>query len=135
MLARPSVTDLRCREEHEDALLHENLLCLKALCTTALALQYLHSIHTTLFPALIHMIFDPDKKGPSEFTTRNIITSVLLTYIESASHEERLLRAKTVLGYLRDPQPKEDERPVEFVLGMRRERPYRVWNREVVSVT
>ncbi|KAK3316272.1 armadillo-type protein [Apodospora peruviana] len=123
------------REEHEDALLHENLLCLKALCTTALALQYLHSIHTTLFPALLHMIFDPEKKGPSEFTTRNIITSVLLTYIECSTPHERVVRAQTVLGFLRDPEPKEEERPVAFVLDMRRERPYRVWCREVVSVT
>lgn len=124
-----------CREEHEDALLHEDLLCLKALCTTALALRYLHEIQGTLFPALIHLIFDPERKGPSEFTTRNIITSVLFTYIQSGTPEERVVRAQTVLSYLRDPEPKEEERPVEFVLEMRRERPYRVWNKEVVCVT
>ncbi|KAK4103209.1 hypothetical protein N658DRAFT_421973 [Parathielavia hyrcaniae] len=123
------------REEHEDALLHENLLCLKALSTTDMAMQYLHSIHTTLFPALLRMIFDPEKKGPSEFTTRNIITSILLTYIEAASPQERGFRARAVLGFLRDPEPKEEERPVDFVLGMRRERPYRVWCKEVVNVT
>lgn len=123
------------REEHEDALLHEDLLCLKALCTTALALQYLHEIQGTLFPALIHMIFDPERKGPSEFTTRNIITSVLLTYIQDGNAQERVARAQTVLSYLRDPDPKDEERPVEFVLEMRRERPYRVWNKEVVCVT
>ncbi|KAK4252407.1 armadillo-type protein [Corynascus novoguineensis] len=123
------------REEHEDALLHENLLCLKALCTTDMALQYLHSIHATLFPALLHMIFDPEKKGPSEFTTRNIITSLLLTYIECATPQERVHRARAVLGFLRDPEPKEEDRPVDFVLEMRRERPYRVWCKEVVNVT
>lgn len=100
-----------------------------------MALQYLHSIHTTLFPALLHMIFDPEKKGPSEFTTRNIITSILLTYIEAAMPQERVSRARAVLGYLRDPEPKEEDRPVEFVLEMRRERPYRVWCKEVVNVT
>lgn len=132
----PRYTNPQPREEHEDALLHENLLCLKALCTTALALQYLTTIHDTLFPALLHMIFDPENKGPSEFTTRNIITSVLLTYIESAaSPSDRVARAQNVLGYLRDPAPKEDERPVAFVLEMRRDRPYRVWCKEVVSVT
>ncbi|KAH8197332.1 hypothetical protein TruAng_008498 [Truncatella angustata] len=129
------IMDVEWREEHEDALLHENLLCLKALCTTGLALQYLHSIQGTLFPALLHMIFDPEKKGPSDFTTRHIITSVLFTYIQSASPEDRLVRAKTILAHLRDPEPKEEERPVEFVLGMRRDRPYRVWNKEVVGVT
>lgn len=129
------IMEVEWREEHEDALLHENLLCLKALCTTALALQYLHSIQPSLFPALIHMIFDPEKKGPSDFTTRNIITSVLLTYIESSTSQERMSRAQTVLSYLRDPEAKEEERPVSFVLEMRRERPYRVWCKEVVSVT
>ncbi len=129
MLTRPT------REEHEDALLHENLLCLKALCTTALALQYVHSIHATLLPALIHMIFDPEKKGPSEFTTRSIITSVLFTYIQSAGPHERTARAQTVLQYLHDPEANEEERPVSFVLEMRRERPYRVWCKEATSVT
>ncbi|KAK4166410.1 GTPase-binding protein rid1 [Cladorrhinum sp. PSN259] len=126
---------LEWREEHEDALLHEVLLCLKALCTTDMALQYLHSIHTTLFPALLHMIFDPEKKGPSEFTTRGIITSILFTYIECATPQERLSRAKAVLGFLRDPEPEGDKRPLDFVLEMRRQRPYRVWCKEVVCVT
>ncbi|KAI1880674.1 hypothetical protein JX265_000914 [Neoarthrinium moseri] len=129
------IMDVEWREEHEDALLHENLLCLKALCTTGLAMQQLHSIQGSLFPALLHLIFDPEKKGPSEFTTRNIITSVLFTYIQSASPEDRIVRARTVLGHLRDPEPKDEERPVEFVLEMRRQRPYRVWCKEAISVT
>lgn len=123
------------REEHEDALLHENLLCLKALSTTARAMQYLDTIQADLFPKLLHMLFDPEKKGPSEFTTRNIITSVLFTYIESASPTDRVARAQSILAHLRDPEPKEDQRPLPFVLEMRQERPYRVWNKEVVSVT
>lgn len=123
------------REDHEDKLLHESLLCLKALCTTALALEHLAMIQETLFPALIHMIFDEEKKGPSEFPTRNIITSLLFTYLQSAPLSERQVRAETLLSYLRDPQPKEEERPVPFVLQMYQERPYRVWCREVVNVT
>lgn len=123
------------REEHEDALLHENLLCLKALSTTARAMQYIDTIQGDLFPKLLHMLFDPERKGPSEFTTRNIITSVLFTYIESAAPAERVTRAQSILSHLRDPEPKEDQRPLPFVLEMRQERPYRVWNKEVVSVT
>jgi hypothetical protein len=81
------------------------------------------------------MLFDPDKKGPSEFTTRNIVTSVLYTYIESASTTERVIRARSILRHLRDPEPEESTRPLPFVLEMRQERPYRVWCKEVVSVT
>ncbi|RDA87833.1 hypothetical protein CP532_2951 [Ophiocordyceps camponoti-leonardi (nom. inval.)] len=123
------------REEHEDALLHENLLCLKALTTTARAMEYLHSVQAQLFPQLLHLLFDPEKKGPSEFTTRNIITSVLLTYIESASPADRVARAELVLDHLRDKEPTEAQRPVPFVLEMRQARPYRVWCKEVMSVT
>ncbi|KAJ6437754.1 RTA-like protein [Purpureocillium lavendulum] len=129
------IMEVEWREEHEDALLHENLLCLKALSTTARAMEHLHTVQDDLFPKLLHMLFDPDKKGPSEFTTRNIITSVLLTYIESAPPAERVPRAKSLLRHLRDPEPKESDRPLPFVLEMHRERPYRVWCKEVVSVT
>lgn len=110
-------------------------MCLKALSTTARAMQYLHSIQKDLFPKLLHMLFDPEKKGPSEFTTRNIVTSVLFTYIESASPTDRPTRARDVLRHLRDPEGKEEERPLPFVLEMRQQRPYRVWCKEVVSVT
>lgn len=129
------IMEVEWREEHEDALLHESLLCLKALCTTALALSHLAVIQGTLFPALVHLIFDEEKKGPSEFSTRNIITSVLFTYLQSAPLSERQSRAETLLSYLRDPQPNEEDRPVPFVLQMHQERPYRVWCKEVVNVT
>lgn len=123
------------REEHEDNLLHEVLLCLKALCTTALAQKRLSEIQSTLFPELLAMIFDEERKGPAEFTTRNIISDLLLTYLKSAPLQERSHRARTLLSYLRDPQKQEDERPIGFVLEMRKERPYKVWCKEVVNVT
>ncbi|PQE16871.1 gtpase binding rid1 protein [Rutstroemia sp. NJR-2017a BBW] len=126
---------MEVEEEHEDALLHEVLLCLKALATTALALQHLNVIQKTLFPALLHMLFDEEKKGPAEFTTRNIVTSLLFTYLKSASLGERATRARFLLSYLRDPEPTESERPVDFVLDMHRQRPYKVWCKEVTNVT
>jgi len=81
------------------------------------------------------MLFDEEKKGPSEFTTRNIISSLLFTYLKSAPVLERTQRAKILLSYLRDPEPSESQRPVGFVLEMRRPRPYRVWCKETVNVT
>lgn len=116
-------------------MLHEVLLCLKALSTTALALQQLNVIQKTLFPALLHMLFDEEKKGPAEFTTRNIITSLLFTYLKSATLGERASRARFLLSYLRDPEPAESQRPVDFLLDMHRSRPYRVWCKEVTNVT
>lgn len=65
------------REEHEDQLLHEALLCLKGLCTTEVALKRLDGIADTLFPSLLGMLFDEEKKGPSEFNTRGVIVNIL----------------------------------------------------------
>ena len=81
------------------------------------------------------MIFDEEKKGPSEFTTRNIISWLLFTYLKSAPLSDRSNRAKTLLSYLRDPEPSESQRPVGFVLDMRRSRPYQVWCKETTNVT
>ncbi|TQS36386.1 hypothetical protein Golomagni_03167 [Golovinomyces magnicellulatus] len=89
----------------------------------------------TLFPALLRMLFDKEKKGPSEFTTRNIITSLIFTYLKSAPISEREKRAKMVLSYFRNPEPSESQRPIGFVLEMRKPRPYQVWCKEVVNVT
>lgn len=65
------------RDEHEDQLLHETLLCLKGLCTTERAIEELEKVADKLFPALIGMLFDDEKKGPAEYTTRTIIITVL----------------------------------------------------------
>ncbi|KAJ5505914.1 Diaphanous GTPase-binding [Penicillium expansum] len=105
------------REDHEDTLLHEALLCLKALCTTSVALAHLGSIEEELFPALLHMLFDEEKKGPSEFTTRGIIANLLFTQLSAApAGELATKRAKQILSYLKDP-------------------PHRVWCKEVTNVT
>lgn len=65
------------REEHEDQLLHETLLCLKGLCTTERAMAELEQVADDLFPALLGMLFDDEKKGPAEYSTRTIIINVL----------------------------------------------------------
>lgn len=98
-------------------------------------MKHLEGFQATLFPALVHMLFDEEKKGPSEFTTRNLVTWLLFAYLKMASISERTKKAKLLLSYLRDPQPTESQRPVEFVLDMRQERPYRVWCKEESNVT
>ncbi|KAI9814634.1 MAG: hypothetical protein M1827_003190 [Pycnora praestabilis] len=123
------------REEHEDTLLHETLLCLKALCTTDSALGRLADIQATLFPPLLAMLFDEEKKGPSEFITRSIIVSLLFTYLATSPEKDLLTRAQTILSYLRDPSPPEEAQPLGFIVSMHQSRPYRVWCKEVVNVT
>lgn len=123
------------REEHEDTLLHETLSCLKALSTTSLALQKLTTIHSSLFPALLGMLFSAEKKGPSEFTTRTLITGLLLTYLSQAPYPDVTTRARTLLSYLHDPSKAENEQPLGFIASMHQPRPYRIWSKEISDVT
>lgn len=132
------ITKIEWREEHEDNLLHETLLCLKALCTTSLALQRLQQVEKEFFPALLGMLFDPERKGPAEFSTRAVIVSLLFAHLSAAIGEDQTKlqeRIEAVLGFLKDPAPKDDKQPLEFVSQMHLPRPYRVWCKEVVNVT
>jgi len=123
------------RVEHEDSLLHETLLCLKALSTTSSALDHLSDIQSILFPVLLGMLFDKEKKGPSEFTTRGIIITLLHTYV-TCSHSLGLAsRSRLIMSYLRDPSAPEEAQAPEFITTIYHPRPYRVWNKELDNVT
>jgi hypothetical protein len=132
------IIKIEWREEHEDNLLHETLLCMKGLCTTSLAIKRLEIMQDQFFPTLLAMLFDEERKGPSEFSTRGVIMSLLFAYLSAAiqgSPEELEVRARTILGYLRDPAPKEEKQPLGFISQMHIPRPYRVWCKELVNVT
>ncbi|KAI4160466.1 MAG: hypothetical protein LQ342_005699 [Letrouitia transgressa] len=129
------ILEVEWREEHEDTLLHETLLCIKGLSTTSRALKYLSEIESTLFPTLISMIFDEERKGPSEYTTRNIVISLLFTHLSNSMSSECSTRARTLLSYLRDPSKPENSRPPGFIASIYHPRPYRVWCKEMVNVT
>lgn len=132
------IIKIEWREEHEDNLLHETLLCMKALCTTSLALKRLEVVQDDFFPTLLAMLFDEERKGPSEFSTRGVIVSLLFAHLSAAvqsNPEELEARARTILGYLRDPAPKEEKQPLGFISQMHIPRPYRVWCKELVNVT
>lgn len=122
------------RVEHEDTLLHETLLCLKGLSTTSSALQQLSDVQHTLFPVLLGMLFDKEKKGPSEFTTRTIIINLLSAYLTSSTSSDLASRARTILSYIRDPSAPEEAQAPEFITSIYHPRPYRVWNKELDNV-
>jgi len=116
-------------------LLHELLLCLKALCTASLALEKLLEMENIVFPRLIELLFDEEKKGPSEFTTRGLIINLLFTHLSTASQAQKPERAKRILAYLADKVPSEDQRPVEFIEVAHTRRPYKRWCKEVSNIT
>ena len=132
------IIKMEWREEHEDNLLHETLLCMKGLCTTSLAVRRMEVVQDEFFPTLLAMLFDEERKGPSEFSTRGVIMSLLFAYLSAAVQrdpEELDTRARTILGYLRDPAPQEEKQPLVFISQMHIPRPYRVWCKELVNVT
>ncbi|KJX96139.1 GTPase-binding protein rid1 [Zymoseptoria brevis] len=126
------------REEHEDQLLHETLLCLKGLCTTERAMAELDQVADDLFPALLAMLFDDEKKGPAEYSTRTIIINILFTFLSTATDYSMTAlehRSRRILAYLSARPAPESDLPVAFVLTMHTPRPYKNWSREVSNVT
>jgi hypothetical protein len=129
------IMDIEWREDHEDTLLHELLRCIKGLCTTATALKQLYEISSTLYPALLAMLFDEEHKGPSEFTTRELIIEIIFAHISMAPEAELESRAGQLLKYLKDPVKEKESSTVPFILQMHQPRPYQVWCREMSNVT
>ncbi|ETN43243.1 uncharacterized protein HMPREF1541_02402 [Cyphellophora europaea CBS 101466] len=132
------ISKVEWREEHEDNLLHETLLCLKALCTTELAMERFAQIEDEFFPCLLSMLFDPERKGPSEYNTRGVVVSLLFAHLcaaQSRPGHELEARARKILGLLQDPAPEQGKQTLEFVSQMHMSRPYRVWSKEVTNVT
>lgn len=83
------------------------------------------------------MLFDKEHKGPSEFTTRQIIVNLLLTHLEAAVRVPEILasRATTILSYLSDQAQPGKRNPLPFDLDVGPKRPYKVWNQEISNVT
>jgi hypothetical protein len=127
--------EVEWREEHEDTLLHEVLRCLKGLCTTDSALKQFASIAPTLFPALLGMLFDEEHKGPSEFTTRELVIQIIFSHISMAPESDLPSRATELLKYLKDPVKEKDSSTIPFILQMHQPRPYQVWCKEITNVT
>ncbi|KZM24263.1 actin cytoskeleton organization [Ascochyta rabiei] len=129
------IMEIEWREDHEDTLLHELLRCLKGLCTTDSALKQLASISSTLYPALLGMLFDEEHKGPSEFTTRELMIQIIFAHIDMAPESQLPSRATELIGYLRDPVKEKESSTVPFILQMHTSRPYQVWCKEMTNVT
>ncbi|KAL9026777.1 MAG: hypothetical protein Q9196_004609 [Gyalolechia fulgens] len=81
------------------------------------------------------MLFDEQRKGPNEFTTRNVVMSLLFIHLTAASAASYENRAKGIIQYLRDPSKPEYAQPPGFIASMHHPRPYRIWCKEIVNVT
>ncbi|KAI9890643.1 MAG: hypothetical protein M1814_003712 [Vezdaea aestivalis] len=133
--------EVEWREEHEDQLMHEVLLCLKALCTTASAMHHLAGSQDKLFKSLLEMLFDDERKGPSEFTTRGHIICIMFAskltrkvqFLSRSAPDDLEKWANIMLHHLHDPNSKEDT--LTFITSMHLARPYRRWCREFTNIT
>ncbi|KAF2116053.1 GTPase binding protein-like protein Rid1 [Lophiotrema nucula] len=129
------IMEVEWREDHEDQLLHEVLRCLKGLTTTDTALKQLADMAPTLFPALLAMLFDEEHKGPSDFTTRELLIQLLFAHLSAAPEDQLPSRADELLKYLKDPIKEKESSTVPFILQMHQSRPYQVWCKEITNVT
>ncbi|KAF2261592.1 hypothetical protein CC78DRAFT_499866, partial [Lojkania enalia] len=129
------IMEVEWREDHEDQLLHEVLRGLKGLTTADSALRQLAEMASTLFPALLAMLFDEEHKGPSDFTTRELIIQLLFAHLSAAPENALHSRATELLRYLKDPVKEKETSTVPFILQMHQPRPYQVWCREITNVT
>lgn len=129
------IMEVEWREDHEDTLLHEVLRCLKGLSTTDSALKQLAEIASTLFPALLAMLFDEEHKGPSDFTTRELIVQLLFAHLSAVPESKLHARATELLKYLKDPMKEKESSTIPFILQMHQPRPYQVWCKEITNVT
>ncbi|KAF2704611.1 GTPase binding protein Rid1 [Pleomassaria siparia CBS 279.74] len=129
------IMEVEWREDHEDTLLHEVLRCLKGLSTTDSALKQLADIASTLFPALLAMLFDEEHKGPSDFTTRELIVQLLFAHLSAVPEYKLHSRAMELLKYLKDPVKEKESSTIPFILQMHQPRPYQVWCKEITNVT
>ena len=98
-------------------------------------MRQLSDIQSTLFPTLLQMLFDEEKKGPSEYTTRSVIITILYTYLTDSSSSDLTGRARLLLSYLQDPSKPEESQPPGFIASIYHSRPYRIWQREMNNVT
>ncbi|KAF2739614.1 hypothetical protein EJ04DRAFT_531512 [Polyplosphaeria fusca] len=129
------IMDVEWREDHEDQLLHEVLRCLKGLTTAESALKQLAEIASTLFPALLGMLFDEEHRGPSDFTTRELIVQLLFAHLSAVEDAQLPSRATELLKFLKDPVKEKESSTVPFILQMHQPRPFQVWCKEITNVT
>ncbi|BFZ60573.1 hypothetical protein YB2330_001612 [Saitoella coloradoensis] len=127
--------DMEWREEqHDDQLLHEVLLCLKALCTVQRAVGLLLSASKTLIPKLTDFLFS--KKQPAEYEDRRVIIELITTFLLShATLDSRHSAARTLLSHLSDPPTPSSKIPL-FLEAAHTPRPFKHrWCQEMGAVT
>ncbi|KAK9372685.1 armadillo-type protein [Lipomyces chichibuensis] len=126
------LTKLQWREDKEDNLFHELMLCLKTISEFEVGRVHLTSIAPLLFPRLIDFMFSD--KQPTYFADRGLIVSLIAIYISTAHKDDRYDRCKSILSYLEDPaQPVEKLTPT-FIEVSHRRRPYKNWCLECGNV-
>ncbi|OLL25158.1 GTPase-binding protein rid1 [Neolecta irregularis DAH-3] len=126
------ILDVEWREEHEDKLVHEILLCMRALCTAENGLVLLMVDEFAILEKLTQWIFS--EKPPAEFNTRGLIIDLVLTQLTSVATQNRPLYAERLMGYLANPKPTAEKRQHEFIEQARTPRPYKRWCVELERV-
>ena len=84
---------------------------------------------------LIKMLFDEERKGPSEYHTRTIVFNLLHNFLVSSAAGTLASRARTLLGYLQDQITAKQGQAPAFITSIYHPRPYRTWHKELNNLT
>ncbi|KAK9370971.1 armadillo-type protein [Lipomyces kononenkoae] len=126
------ITKLQWREDTEDDLFHELMVCLKTISEYEMGLDHMTTIAPLLFPKLIDFLFSD--KQPTYFADRALILSIIVACIATATQEDRYDRSRSILSYLEDPMEPVDKTAPSFISVSHRRRPYRNWCLECSNV-
>ena len=93
------------------------------------------TVQSSLFPTLLKMLFDDERKGPSEYNTRTIVINLLQSYLVNCMAGTLASRAQIILSYLRDQSPPKENQAPAFITSIYHPRPYRTWGKELNNLT
>ncbi|EPS40780.1 hypothetical protein H072_5309 [Dactylellina haptotyla CBS 200.50] len=129
-----NIYDLEYHDVKSAPVLREVFLCMKAAYTAPMADSRFDAIHVELFPLILSMMFDEErKKTPYEYETREAAVGLMFTYLQQAPLDQQATRARSVMKILENPPPQNSK--LDWVEAITQPRPFTRWSGEVARLT
>ncbi|KAK6344161.1 hypothetical protein TWF696_007803 [Orbilia brochopaga] len=131
-----NIYELEYHDLKSGDVLKEVFLCLKAAYTAPMADARFDAMHEELFPLVLSMMFDDErKKTPHEYETREAAIGLLFTYLVQAPLDQQAARARIVMKHLENPPVAKSQLGPAWVEALKQPRPFTRWSSEVARLT
>ncbi|KAF3922627.1 hypothetical protein ABW21_db0200355 [Orbilia brochopaga] len=131
-----NIYELEYHDLKSGDVLKEVFLCLKAAYTAPMADAHFDAMHEELFPLILSMMFDDErKKTPHEYETREAAIGILFTYLVQAPLDQQAARARIVMSHLENPPVAKSQLGPAWVEALKQPRPFTRWSSEVARLT